>query len=195
MRRNAFAPWLAVLLLFASLWLCPVALGQATVASSADAATALELDKKVLAEAKSGSEMMANLTHLSDIIGPRLTGSAALKRANEWAATKMREYGLSNVHQEVWSIPVGWERGSATGRIIEPDNGRSLSLASQGWTPATKGKVTADVVIVNAKNTGELAPYKGKLKGTVVLLGDPARVRPISQPPQQRTPPASGAPG
>jgi hypothetical protein len=98
------------------------------------------------------------------------------------------------VHQEPWSIPIGWERGTATARIVEPDNGRSLSLASLGWSPGTKGKVQADVAIVNAKNAGELAPYKGKLKGTVVLLGDPSRVRPISQPPQQRTPPPLGAP-
>src|SRR5690348_1329497 len=41
------------------------------------------LDKKILAEAKNGSEIMANLTYLSDVIGPRLTGSTALKRANE----------------------------------------------------------------------------------------------------------------
>ena len=195
MRRKLIAPWLAAVFLFTSLVLSPVALGQAAVAPSADAAAALELDKKILAEAKNGSEAMANLTHLSDVIGPRLTGSAALKRANEWAAGKMREYGLSNVHQEAWSIPVGWERGSATARIVEPDNGRSLSLAAQGWTPGTKGKITADVVIVNAKNTGDLDQYKGKLKGTVVLLGEPSRVRSISQPPQQRTPQAPGASG
>jgi hypothetical protein len=192
MRRNVFAPRLAVLFVLAGLYLSPVALGQATVASSADAAAALELDKKVLAEGKNGSEIMANLTHLSDVIGPRLTGSPALKRANEWTAGKMREYGLSNVHLEAWSIPIGWERGTASARIVEPDNGRSLSLASLGWSPGTKGKVTAAVVIVNAKNAGDLDQYKGKLKGTVVLLGEPSRVRSISQPPQQRTPPAPG---
>src|SRR5262249_26594700 len=77
------------------------------------------LDKKILAEAKNGSEIMANLTYLSDVIGPRLTGSEALKRANEWAADRMRAYGLSNVHLEGWTIPVGWERGSASVRIVE----------------------------------------------------------------------------
>src|SRR5947209_7331851 len=98
------------------------------------------LDQKILAEAKNGPEIMANLTYLSDMIGPRLTGSAALKRANEWAAERMRSYGLVNVHLEPWSIPVGWERGTASARIIEPENGRSLALAALGWTPGTKGK-------------------------------------------------------
>src|SRR5208337_3095706 len=79
------------------------------------------LDQKILATAKEGSEIMSNLTYISDVIGSRLTGSAALKRANEWTAEKMKSYGLSNVHLEPWSIPVGWERGAASGRIVEPD--------------------------------------------------------------------------
>ena len=49
---------------------------------------AVALDQKLIAEAKEGSEILANLTYLSDIIGPRLTGSANLKRANEWAASQ-----------------------------------------------------------------------------------------------------------
>src|SRR5262249_16027802 len=53
-------------------------------------AHALALDQKVIAIAKEESEIMANLTYLSDIIGPRLTGSAALKRANQWAADKLK---------------------------------------------------------------------------------------------------------
>ena len=79
------------------------------------------------------------------MIGPRLTGSENLKRANEWAAEKMKSYGLSNVHLEPWTIPVGWQRGTATARLIEPDNGRTLTVASMGWTPGTKGPVEGDV--------------------------------------------------
>ncbi len=124
---------------------------------------------------------MANLTYLSDVIGPRLTGSAALKRANEWAADKMRAYGLSNVHLEGWTIPVGWERGSASVRIVEPDNGRSLMVAAAGWTPNTKGKVVGDVVVLKARNTAELAAYKGKLKNAIILRGTPANVAPVTE--------------
>ena len=49
--------------------------------TAAETAEALALDQKLLAEAKKGSELMANLTYLSDVIGPRLTGSPAVKRA------------------------------------------------------------------------------------------------------------------
>lgn len=185
---SSFAAWaarLTAVTLLAVLCLGPVLSGQDV---SPDAARALELDKKVLAEAKQGPEVMANLTYLSDMIGPRLTGSPALKRANEWAAAKMKEYGLSNVHQEAWTIPVGWERGHAYGRVIEPDNGRTLALAALGWSPGTPGKVQADVVVVTAKTTDDLAAYKGKLQGAAVLLGPPATVRPIGQPREPRRP-------
>ena len=149
-------------------------------AADATASEAIALDQKLLTAAKKDSELMANLTYLSDMIGPRVTGSAAVKRANEWAADKMKSYGLVNVNLEGWSIPVGWERGTATARIIEPDNGCTLSFAALGWTPGTKGKIEADVVVMTAKNSKELAAYKGKLKGAVVLRGPPANVRPIT---------------
>jgi hypothetical protein len=138
------------------------------------------LDQKLIAEAKDSSEILANLAYLSDIIGPRLTGSAALKHANEWTADKMRSYGLANVHLEAYTIPMGWERGTATGRIIEPNNGRTLSLAAMGWSPGTNGKIEGDVVVLSARTTSEMAALKGKLKNAIVLRGPPANVRPIT---------------
>jgi hypothetical protein len=177
----------AVLLLFgATLVAWAESPASATRAPATDP-EALALDTKIIAQVKDAPEIMTNLTYLSDQIGPRLTGSAALKRANEWAADKMRSYGLSNVHLEPWTIPVGWERGTAYARIVEPANGRSLMLASMGWTPGTKGKVTADVVIVKAKNSQELAAYKGKLKNAIVLQGPPSTIRPITAGDSDRT--------
>jgi carboxypeptidase Q len=134
------------------------------------------LDTKIIADAQKTSEIMKNLGYLSDVIGPRLTGSANLKRANEWAAEVMKSYGLTNVHLEPWEIPVGWERGTATMKLVDPDNGRLLTVAAAGWTPGTKGKIVSDVVILNAKNKDELAQYKGKLKDAVILRGEPTKV-------------------
>src|SRR6516164_5065086 len=131
-------------------------------------AQALALDKKIIDEAKHDSEIMKNLQYLSDVVGPRLTGSANLKKANEWTAEKMRSYGLSNVHREPWEIPAGWERGTAYARIIEPDTGRNLFLAAAGWSPGTKGRVQGDVVVIDAKTKNDLSKYKGKLKDAIV---------------------------
>jgi carboxypeptidase Q len=175
--------WLLLVLLLAimpALLAAPPA-APAPAAPAPSAVDPVALDKKILAEAKNGSEIMTNLTYLSDMIGPRLTGSAALKRANEWTADKMRSYGLSNVHLEGWTIPVGWERGTATMRIVEPNIGRSLTVAAMAWTPNTNGKITGEVVVLNARNAEELAKYKGKLKNAIVLRGQPATLPPVGE--------------
>ena len=142
--------------------------------------TAAELDKTLLDDVKDKSELMKNLEYLSDTIGPRLTGSKNLERANEWTAAKMKEYGLTNVKLEPWEIPLGWERGPATMTIVEPDTKVRFSVASVGWTPGTKGKVTGEVVILRARTKADLEKYKGKLKNAIVMTSAPANVAPIT---------------
>jgi dipeptidyl aminopeptidase/acylaminoacyl peptidase len=93
----------------------------------------------------------------------------------------MKAYGLANVHQEAWEMPEGWERGPATMRLIEPETGRSLAIASYGWTAGTPGKVQGEVVIIKAESTKDLAAYKGKLKGAVVMTRPPAKLMPIEE--------------
>src|SRR5713226_505278 len=142
---------------------------------------ATDVEQKVISETKSHSEIMANLTYLSDVIGPRLTGTAALKKANDWTAEKMKSYGLTNVHLESWELPEGWDRGYARGRVVEPDNQRVLQLASQAWSPGTKDVIEGDVVFLNASNQSELAAYRGKLKGAIILMGPPVQLRDLAE--------------
>jgi hypothetical protein len=144
-------------------------------------AAAVALDHKLINDAKEGSEIMKNLAYLSDVIGPRLTGSTNLKRANDWAYDKMKEYGLVNVELEPWEIPVGWERGTASAKMVEPNTGRSLTVAAMGWSPSTDGKVVGDVMVINARNADELNQYEGKLKNAIILRGRPADVRPVTE--------------
>jgi hypothetical protein len=167
--------WLAALVVPAALLMGSTAWAQEKT-DQADEAKAL--DQKILAEAKSGSQIMTNLTYLCDVIGPRLTGSAALKKANDWTAEKMKKYGLKKVHLEAWTMPEGWERGIAVGRVIEPSNGRTLTLASMAWMPGTKGKVQGDVIYIKAEKAADLAAYKGKLKDAIILRGPPAKLTP-----------------
>jgi hypothetical protein len=154
------------------------------------------LDRVIITEVRTHSEIMKNLQYLSDEIGARLTGSRNLERANTWTADKMKSYGLENVRLEPWEIPVGWVRGPATMKIIEPDTGRGLMIASAGWMPGTNGKVTGDVVILKGRTKADLAKYKGKLKGAVILASAPATVAPITDlrylgggPPPKKDPP------
>jgi hypothetical protein len=125
----------------------------------------------ILEEIDKHSELMANIEHLCDMIGPRLTGSPNLAKANQWTRDKFRQYGLTNAHLEPWTIERAWTRGEAKGRVVVPVEQRIL-LESAGWSPSTKGPVRGPVVHVKAQSTDELAAYKGKLKGAWVVLAE-----------------------
>jgi carboxypeptidase Q len=134
-----------------------------------------EIDKR--------SELMTNIEFLCDMIGPRLTGSPNLTKANNWTKDKFQQYGLSNAHLEPWLIDRAWTRGDAKGRVVVPVEQRIL-LESSGWSPSTDGPKRGQVVHVKAQSVDELAPYKGRLKGAWVVLLE-ASVQP--SPKQPRT--------
>ena len=129
-------------------------------------------DAKILAEVKAHNEIMANLEYLSDMIGQRLTGSENLKKANQWTRDRFASYGLANTHLEAWQIAHSWTRGTARGRILSPAE-HPLTLASYGWATGTGGPVHGPVVYVKAGKAEDLQAYKGKLKGAVVITGEP----------------------
>src|SRR5437879_9944696 len=93
-------------------------------------------------------------------------------QASRWTAEMFRKYGLQNVHLEPWTIARAWYRGTARGRIVGPTEHR-LTLASAGWGPGTAGAVRGPVVYVSARRVEELAQYKGKLKGAIVIIAEP----------------------
>ncbi len=127
---------------------------------------------KILTEISDRSELMPNLEYLTDVIGPRITGSENLKRANEWTAQKFREYGLENVHLESYPIAHSWKRGRAVAGLVKPTEG-PLTVASMGWSPGTGGLVQGQVVPVEATRKEELERYRGTLKGAIVPVGRP----------------------
>jgi Zn-dependent M28 family amino/carboxypeptidase len=130
-----------------------------------------EMDTKILEQVKADAPTLkANLTYLTEHIGPRLTGSAKLDEASHWTAEQFKAADLSNVHLEDWTIANNWTRGPATGRVVAPTE-QSLTLATAGWSPSTNGPVRGPVVGVSVEKTEDLEQYKGKLKGAIVLFG------------------------
>ncbi len=144
-------------------------------------------DKRILAEVAEHNEHMKNLQYLTDMIGPRLTGTEKLKQANDWTAQRFKEYGLSNVRLESWTIPHSWHRGTAAGRILKPAT-HPLTLASAGWSPNTNGPIRGPVVYVKAEKVEELEPYRGKLRGAIVITTEykPPAPGPPPRPERQR---------
>src|SRR5882724_8780242 len=105
-------------------------------AANEDANPVAAADGKILSEIHDHSELMDNLEYLSDEIGPRLTGSPQLKRANDWTAEMFKKYGLTNVHLEAYSIPHAWERGCAN----YCSNGASADDCFLGLGPEHEGQ-------------------------------------------------------
>ncbi|HEY0671067.1 MAG TPA: M28 family peptidase, partial [Longimicrobiales bacterium] len=130
----------------------------------------LKIIEQIRAEGLERSQIDPLAQHLLDVIGPRLTGSPAMKQANDWTAAKLREWGLQNVVVEPWGpFGRGWERISYSGRILSPFI-QPLDAMPVAWTGSTKGTITGSAVIVAGINTREdLEKYRGKLKNAFVL--------------------------
>jgi carboxypeptidase Q len=158
-------------------------------------------DGLILTEVRDHSEAMVNIEYLSDAIGPRLTGSPQLKQANDWTATKFREYGLTNVHLEPWTIAHSWTRGPAQARIVSPTE-HPLTIASAGWSPSTNGVVRGQVLYVDIQKEEDFEKYRGKLKGAILITQEPASLSPPKPDgffgqgnrPMQTPPPLKGEP-
>ena len=117
-------------------------LSKAQLAFGQDAQPASSANQRILAQIKTHNELMSNVEYLSDMLGPRLTGSENLRNANLWTAQKFKAYGLENVHQEPWVLGRSWTRGTAWARIVAPAEHR-IAIASEGWAAARRGQCAA----------------------------------------------------
>jgi carboxypeptidase Q len=137
-----------------------------------------EMDTKIIDQLKAdAAALKADLTYLTEHIGPRLTGSAKLDEASHWTADQFKSAGLANVHLEDWTIANSWTRGPAIGRLLVPAE-QTLTLATAGWSPSTNGAVRGPVIGVAFEKVDDLQQYKGKLKGAIVLFGRPRKMEP-----------------
>jgi hypothetical protein len=108
---------------------------------------------------------------LADGIGPRLTGSPNMAKANAWTRDTLTAIGLENAHLEDWGeFGMGWQQINTWARMVSPDP-EPLWLQAAPWSPATKGAVSGEVVYVPLADASELDKLKGKLAGKIVLLG------------------------
>ena len=166
-----------------------------------EASAVAAADAQILSEIHNHSQAMENLEYLSDEIGPRLTGSPQLKQANDWTAAKFREYGLTGVKLEPWSIARSWTRGAAHASILSPTV-HPLTIAAAGWSPGTNGIVRGPLVYVDAKTKEDLEKFRGKLKGAIVIYQEPESLSPppaenpdrVLTRPMQTPPPVKGQP-
>ena len=143
----------------------------------------------LLDEGKTRCQVMSHLKHLTEEIGPRLTGSSRVEQANRWCLEQYEAWGLANPHLEQWGeIPVRFDRGPSSGKVFlkrtskrdgeektEFEELRTLSLTTQSWNWGTNGAVRAKVV-KEPKTDAEYDAVKDSLDGAWILIGAPAPV-------------------
>ena len=174
---------LALAALFAGL-ATPAVLPAQTVQERVD----LLVVQRIRDEGLNRSHIPELASYLTDVIGPRLTGSTNMRKANDWAAERLRAWGLANVRVEPWGrFGKGWERISFSGRILEPFV-QPLQASALAWTGSTRGTVTGPVIYVALADTTDFAKYRGRLKGAFVMRDTPIVVMPEFNPSPLRTP-------
>jgi carboxypeptidase Q len=131
------------------------------------------------------SKVMETLSYLSDVIGPRLTGSPNMKRANEWTRDQLTRWGLQNAHLEAWG-PFGrsWELKEFSAQVIAPQT-IPLIAYPKAWSPGVNIP-GADVVYFDAKDDTALQSFKGKLRGKILLTSSLREVKARFEAPGKR---------
>jgi carboxypeptidase Q len=174
---------------------CAIALGgtalawqappEAAQAPAGTKATPAEIDK-IKDEGLNRSEVMKTLSYLSDVIGPRLTASPQMKRANEWTRDTLTKWGLENAHLESWGpFGRGWELKRFSAQVVEPQC-IPLIAFPKAWSPGLDEPVTGDVVHFTARDENEFEKFQGKLKGAIVLIGSERELKAWFDPPGVR---------
>ena len=157
------------------------------------------INAKIRAEAENNSQIMRTMHYLTDVHGPRLTGSPNFKAAAEWTVRQMTEWGFENGQLEPFDFVnadgtprAGWLNERFSGHIVSPVKD-SLVGEVLAWTPSTRGTVIAEalqIVPPTRPTQRELDAWikeiTPKIKDKIVLVGAHTRVPVNLEPPALR---------
>ena len=134
----------------------------------ASAQGAPEILDRIVEEGTENSQVWATLMYLSEEIGPRLTGSTNLQRANGWTRDEFTRLGLKNVHLDRWGeLPVRFDRGPCSARLVEPEV-RDFEFTARAWSAGTDGPVRGPVLMYPTTEE-ELEAVSGQWEGAWLL--------------------------
>jgi hypothetical protein len=165
-----------------------LAQGQTPTATNPDPDTQAKIRK----EGVENSQIMRTMHFLTDVYGPRLTGSPNHKAAAEWAIKQMASWGFDNAHLEPWDFGhPGWLNERASGHVISPYK-EPLVFEVLAWTPSTNGALAGKVyqmMTPDSLTEDELKAFleseKEKVKGKMVMVGK-HRVIPVNFEPENK---------
>jgi carboxypeptidase Q len=129
---------------------------------------------KIRNEGFKHSQIMKIAGYLSDVIGPRPTGSPEVTKAYNWTAEKMKQWGLKNVALEPFEFGIGWAPRYVSAHLLEPHYAPLIAISVE-WGSSTNGKVAGQPVYVEIENAQDMEKYRGKLGGKIVLYVPPRK--------------------
>ncbi len=142
----------------------------AGTASATNPAPVEDPASRIIGAAIVESRAWDKLAYLSDHIGHRLSGSAALERAVAWTAEELRRDGIDRVWTEPVMVP-HWQRGTAAAAIVAPLTHEMPVLALGGSVATPEQGVTAEVIVVT--DFEELDARAADVRGKIVLYNKP----------------------
>ena len=142
-------------------------------AQSPDPQVDWDMVARIREEGLQRSQVMEIVGLMTDVLGPRLTLSQGMKRAQAWAKEKMEKIGLVNVVIEPFmDYGVAWDNEYFSLHLLEPDYQPMMGFPL-AHTPGTKGKLVCPAVIAEVQTKQDLAKFRGKLRGAAVLASPP----------------------
>ena len=147
----------------------------ATAFSTAVAAQAQEpvdLDAifRIKDEGLNRSEVMEVASYLTDVYGPRLTGSPNIRNAGEYVRQKLTEWELVDVNLEEWGpFGRGWTNDYLSLHMSIGAQTYPMIGYPKAWTPGTGGRLSGDAVIAIIDDSDDMERFRGELRGKYVL--------------------------
>ena len=142
----------------------------------------LEAVQRIKDEGLQRSQVMTIVWNLTEVHGPRLTNSPAIRAASAWARGQLTGWGVANVKEEVWGpFGRGWTNEKFTANVVAPQPFPLIAFP-RAWTPGTDGTVTAEVVDAPIRTEQDMTSWSGKLRGKVVMVGAMPEVRALFTP-------------
>lgn len=132
----------------------------------------LDMIARIKAEATERSQVVSIFNHLTNVIGPRLTGSPAFLRSAEWSAGRFTGMDLSDVRLESWEFGRGW---TLEGLVLEMTAPRYFPLFGypEAWTPSTAGVLDGEPVYIGDWTEDDVRTRAAEIRGRVVLASRP----------------------
>lgn len=121
-----------------------------------------DINAQLRAQETRDSQLMWWLHEVTDVHGPRLTGSPGLRAAEDFAVEQMKKWGFTNVHLEAWNFNhPGWQNWELEANTVSPFQ-QPLNVRAVAWTPGTKGAVQGKVVVIEPPQP---PPFAGPMRG------------------------------